>query len=255
MRKYDSSKTRVVPIFDQLYKRDKKGSWLRELISLPVGGNPICLPTNCDFTIQDRGWGKHEKKLDPPIGLLAWLISHPRQPRAGDLVKARKRSEWIAGSEKARLEGLALLSNNPTGERWHIFEGPTQPDVFIQTPDLIIVIEGKRTEPGPTTFTKWMAVRHQMLRHIDCAWEVAGKRKIVGFFIVEGNGTDGEVPENWMEYAQQTMASSAVASSLPHRGPVEQLGIVSCFAGVTTWQRVCKTFNIDWAKLPDVAEG
>lgn len=42
--------------------------------------------------------------------------------------------------------------------------------------------------------------------------------------------------------------------SLPHRSPEEQHGIVSCFAGVTTWLKVCKTFNLDWARLPDMAE-
>ncbi|MGA3117858.1 MAG: hypothetical protein ABSF90_25925 [Syntrophobacteraceae bacterium] len=259
MGKHDSSQTRVVPVFDQLYKLDEmRPSWLRELLSLPIGGNPICLASNCDFTIQEKGWGKHERKLDPPVALLSWLVRHPRPPLSGELsnnpVKAQKRNELIAGSEKATLEALALLQNNPTGEKWHLFEGQTQPDVFIQTPDLIIVIEGKRTELKPTTSTKWMQGRHQMLRHIDCAWEIAGRRKIVGFFIVEGNGIDGEVPQSWMEYAEQTTGRSAVASSLPHRGPEEQCGIVSCFAGVTTWQRVCTTFNIEWATLPDSTE-
>jgi len=258
MGKHDSSKTRVVPIFDQLYRRDEKGSWLRELVSLPVAGNPVFCSADCDFTIQDKGWGKHENKLDPPVALLSWLIRHLEPLLTGklseDYRKAQKPSELLEGSDKARLEALALLRNNPLGEKWHIFEGPTQPDVFIQTPDFIIVIEGKRTELTPTISTKWMLGRHQMIRHIDCAWEIAGKRKIVGFFIVEGNGADGDVPKNWVQYAEQTMASGAIASSLPHRGPEEQRGIVSCFAGVTTWQRVCKMFNIDWATLPNVAE-
>jgi len=258
--KHDSSKTRVVPVFDQLYQLDASGrSWLRELLSLPVGGNPVCLSSNCDLTIQDIGWGKNEKKLQPPVSLLSWLIRHPQAPLFGgiskDPVKARKRSEWIAGSEEMIRGGLALLRNNPTGEDWHIFEGQSQPDVFIQTPDLMIVIEGKRTELKPTTSTKWMPGRHQMLRHIDCAWEIARRRKIVGFFVVEGEKIDGEVPECWMTYAKETIAPSAVASSLPHRGPEEQQGIVSCFAGVTTWQRVCMTLNLNWAMLPDVVEG
>jgi hypothetical protein len=259
MGKHDSSKTRVVPIFDQLYKLDKTGgSWLKKLLSLPVGGNPICLAGNCDFAIQDKGWGKYEKKFEPPISLLSWLILNPQSLTAGKLNEhtdaSQKRCELIAGSDSARLEALTLLQSNPAGKKWYIFEGQSQPDVFIQTPDLIIVIEGKRTETKPTTSTKWMPGRHQILRHIDCAWELARKRKIVGFFIVEGDRIDGEVPKSWMGYAEQTMAPSAVAASLPHRGPEEQQGIVSCFAGVTTWQRVCKTFEIDWATLPDIAE-
>jgi hypothetical protein len=71
--------------------------------------------------------GDKEKKLDPPVALLSWLIRHPRPPLSGTLSldpdKAEKRSEWIAGSETRRLEGLALLRNNPNGEDWHLFEG------------------------------------------------------------------------------------------------------------------------------------
>jgi hypothetical protein len=258
MGKHDSSKTRVVPIFDQLCKNDRTGrSWLGKLISLPIGGISAPLPAECDFTIQDFGWGDREKKLDPPVALLSWLIRHPPRPLSGvlslDPVKNEKRAEWIAGSEVRRLEALGLLRNNCNEKGWYIFEGPTHPDVFIQTPDVIVVIEGKRTESKPTTCTKWMAVRHQMLRHIDCAWEVAGNRKIIGFFIVEGQGADCLVPAAWIEYARQTVAPGVVASSLPHRGPEEQHGIASCFAGVATWQRLCKEFNLDWAALPDVA--
>ena len=259
MGKQDSTKTRVVPIFDQLYMNDRSGqSWIRKLISLPVGGNSVLIPVDCDLTIQEAKWGDEEKEFDPPVGLLSWLIRHPRLPLSGTLSsdpnKARKRSEWIAGSETRLHEGLALLRSNPKREDWHLFEGQTQPDVFLQTPDIVVVIEGKRTEPRPTINTKWMAGRHQMLRHIDCVWEIAGNRKIIGFFIVEGGGNDCLVPKAWIEYARQTVAPDAVASSLPHRGPEEQKGIASCFAGVTTWQRLCKEFNQNWEALPDLSD-
>ena len=148
-------------------------------------------------------------------------------------------------------EALGLLQYNPTGENWHLFEGKTRPDVYIKTPDLIMVIEGKRTERKPTTSTTWMAGRHQMLRHIDCAWEIAGDRKVVGFFIVEEIGTDCQVPAAWIDYAMQTLTPKAITSSLPHRSPEEQAGIASCFAGVTTWQLLCREFNLNFTSLPD----
>jgi len=255
MGKHDSSKTRVVPIFHNLHSRPEH-FWVERLISLPIGGNHISLPPNCDFSIEDIGWGKNEKKLNPPLALLSWLIRNPRKPVSGvlsaDPYKAQKRREWIDGSNKVIREGLALLRHNPKQENWHIFEGQTQPDVFIQTPDLIIVIEGKRTEKKPTTTTKWMANRHQMLRHIDCAWEIAGNRRVIGFFIVDGHDADCAVPINWINYAKQTISSEAIASSLPHRSLEEQKGIASCFAGVITWQRLCKEFCIDRSKLPDI---
>jgi hypothetical protein len=251
----DSSKTRVVPVFDTLYARDRTGlSWLPRLVSLPVGGSPIDLTSCHDYTIQQAGWGENEKKLSPPVALLSWLIRHPRKPTSGvlssDPAKAQIRTEWIEGSEARILEGLALLRHNPNGKNWHIFEGKTQPDVYIQTRDLVVVIEGKRTEAEPTASTKWMEGRHQMLRHIDCAWESAVKRKIIGFLIVEGNRVDGEVSSKWMNYAQALISAEAIQASLPHRGPEEQRGIASCFAGVTTWQRVCAEFGLDYESSP-----
>jgi hypothetical protein len=255
MGKHNSTLTRVIPVFDRLYKDDKTGSsWLPRLLHMPIGGNSIKIPNSCNFTIERKGWGKDEVKLDPPVSLLSWLIRHPRYPTVGEIssdpVKAKKRQELIDGAAKRLWEALSLLSNNPNKEDWHIFEGQTQPDVYLQTKDFIVVIEGKRTEREPTTTTKWMPARHQMLRHIDCAWEIAGKRQVIGFFIVEGNGADEAVPAQWIEFAKQTASLEAVSSSLPHRGPEEQAGISACFFGVTTWQRVCKEFGIEWASLP-----
>jgi hypothetical protein len=162
----DSSKTRVVPVFDKLVANDNSGkTWLPRLLSLPVGGHFINLPNGLDWKIQDNGWGDNEKKLEPPVSLLSWLIRHPENMNSQILSSEPvKRRELINGSTSRQREALKLLRNNPSGEGWHLFEGKTQPDVFIETPDILIVIEGKRTESGVTTKTKWMPWRHQMLR-------------------------------------------------------------------------------------------
>jgi hypothetical protein len=231
---------------------------LPKLLSLPTGGNIVHINPNWRFSIQDKGWGDEEKILEPPVSLLSWLIRHPRMPGNGQLSedprKAQKRKELIQGSDTELREALTLLRDNPSREDWHIFEGGTQPDVFIQTLDLVIVIEGKRTESGATKDTKWMSGRHQIWRHIDCAWEVKGKREVFGFFIVEGLGQGCDVPEKWIRETEATMSKEALASSFPHRGPEEQRTIHHCFAGITTWQRVCKEFGIAWSLLPDVID-
>jgi len=259
MKDRDSSLTRVKPVFDHLLRTDQSGSsWLARLLSLPVEGNVLSLPVGCSFTIKDHGWGSNEKKIDAPVSLLSWLIRHPRKPMSGilssDPIKAKKRQQWLEGSPVRRIEALKLLRYNPNNENWHVFEGQTQPDVFIETDDLVVVIEGKRTEQTPTTKTKWMAGRHQMLRHLDCAQEIRGNKYLVGFFIVEGEGMSTEVPAKWLEYARDTIKPDAVLSSLPNRGPEEQKDITSAFIGVTTWQRVCKEFcdlGLNWQLLPD----
>ncbi len=182
--------------------------------------------------------------------ILEQITQQPEDP-----VKAQKRRELIEGSDTRLREALSLLRRNPSGEDWHIFEGTTQPDVFIQTPDLIIVIEGKRTERETTKNTKWMSGRHQMWRHIDCAWEIKGKREVFGFLIVESDGENDQVPARWIKEADITRSQEALASSLPHRGPEEREEIHQCFIGVTTWQKVCKEFGIDWDSLPNFADG
>jgi hypothetical protein len=107
MGRRDSSKTRVAPIFDILYDSDKTGkSWLPKLLRLPAGGNIIRINPDWDFSIQDKGWGREEKKLEPPVSLLLWLIRHPRMPSDGQLsqdsVKAQKRRELIESALSGR---------------------------------------------------------------------------------------------------------------------------------------------------------
>ena len=119
------------------------------------------------------------------------------------------------------------------------------------TPDALVVIEGKRTETGPTTSTTWMPVRHQMLRHMDAAWEVRGDRRVYGLFIVEAMRGSNTVPAHWVQAAEDTLAPAAVSGSLPHRSPAEREGIVQGFLGGTTWQAVCVEFGVDPTILPE----
>jgi hypothetical protein len=94
-----------------------------------------------------------------------------------------------------------------------------------------------------------------MLRHLDCAWEVRGQRTVLGFFIVEGQrGADAlAAPAHWQVAADATNTPAALGDSLPHRTTAEQQAIADSFLGVTTWQQICATFQLDYTALPDVA--
>lgn len=255
MGKFNSSLTRVRPVFRELRRQDPSGrTWLPKLLQLPSCGNAVALPANCDFTVNQMLPGVNadeEQKLDPPLSLLSWMIRHPQEMKKSEGACLpnldTKRIDLLNEDTNAIRNALALLRSDPKrGEKnWYIFEGQTQPDVFIETPSLIVIIEGKRTEQGPTTHTRWMPKRHQIFRHIDGAWEIRGTKQVVGFFIVEGDLPNGEVPHIWCEFAKQTIGKEAIASSLPHRGIEEQTAIASCFAGVTTWQIVCRELSVD----------
>jgi len=150
-------------------------------------------------------------------------------------------------AEAMRLLGRDAIESE---RAWYVLEGPSCPDVFLETDDLIVVIEGKRTESGPTTATSWMPLRHQMLRHIDAVWDTRDGRQCVGFFIVE-SGAAGETPNHWLNAARQTTKPNVLAQSLPHRSQEVRTQIADAFLGVTTWQMVCRALSIPQAVLID----
>jgi len=246
MGEFDSTKTRVAPIFQRLQTQD---DWLARLLRLPqfgLGSAPERLSaSNCSLYFAD-GTGGKERSLSPPVGLLSWLIRNLSSSgsKSSDETKA-KRQALAAGDPATIREALELLrSPEPSsGKGWHILEGPTSPDVYIETDDLLVVIEGKRTEHGPTTSTTFMRVRHQMLRHIDCAYEICGRKQVLGFFIVEAEPPhDPAVPAKWVDYCQKTVAEEALCASLPHRSNSERRAIANGFLGCTTWLAVTQAF-------------
>lgn len=243
---YDSSKTRVGPVFDRLAKTVE--DWLPKLLQLPeYGAEDSESFENLDLSIIEKAWEPCEKKLPPPPALLSWLVENPQEwNTAPDKLK---RELLAKGDPETVKEALHKISVSYSGRDWYILEGQSSPDVYIDTKDALIVIEGKRTESGPTTSTKWMSHRHQMWRHIDGAWEIRGRRKVFGFFIVESE--DGSVPAKWKDTAEETLSESVMKGSFPHRSAEEIKRIRKCFIGVTTWQKVCYSFGISMNDLPD----
>jgi hypothetical protein len=140
----------------------------------------------------------------------------------------------------------SLQERRPSTRAWYVLEGPSQPDAYLDSADAVIVVEGKRTETAPTTSTAWMSVRHQMLRHLDAAWEYRQGRRIYGLFIVEAEkGTTSVEPSSaWHEAVELTISDEVLKGSLPHRSSDERSQIASALLGVTTWQAVCDEFQI-----------
>ena len=98
-----------------------------------------------------------------------------------------------------------------------------------------------------------MPVRDQLLRHIDCAWDIRGSGAVLGFLIVEGDGGSEvvNVPQRWLDWVQECRSRAVLEGSLPHHSESERADIASAVLGVTTWQRLCVEFDIPWTSLPD----
>jgi hypothetical protein len=212
--KFDSSKTRVRPVFDELGREEEIGC---RSCSRCCADAQIC---SCDLTLTEGYWEPHEKSLSPPVSLLSWFIRNLRTlgPIASDSLIRRR---LATGDPEIIERALHLLRTEGATRGWHILEGPTHPDVFLVARDALVVVEGKRTEPNATVDTAWLKGRHQIWRHIDAAWEIRGHRAVYGFFIVESGPQSDDVPRSWLEAGHACLDPVNLLASFPHRSAAE----------------------------------
>jgi hypothetical protein len=244
-----SSEMRVAPVLDQLRGRDNTGAaWLQTLLSLPTrdgaSRDRVITPPIREGSLR---YGTTEATLLPPVSLLHYLVDHgaelswPSHDMSDDTVS--KRRALMQGDPDVRAEAHALLDRGVRERGWHVFEARSHPDVYLETDDAIVVLEGKQTERRLTTHTSWLPGRDQMLRHLDAAWELRGDRRVYGLLIVEADA-GAEVPAKWRLGCDQMVSSDGLARSLPHRSREEQRAIANAFLGVTTWQRICQALHL-----------
>lgn len=244
---YDSSKTRVVPFFQQL--KDRTDDWVRVLLEASRFGHPSCsIPTGADLTFENGEWGDAEHGYAPPKSLLRWMVSHPKRLRQ-KTSNVSERNDLLEGNAKRLAEAIEKIDRWNGDRSWFVLEGTTYPDAVITTPDALVVVEGKRTESGPTTKTSWLEGRHQMWRHIEGAWQVKGTRDVFGIFIVDS--PTEQLPTKWQAAAAAALAVSAIESSFPHRTFEEREALARCFRGIITWRSACALLAIDCDALPD----
>jgi hypothetical protein len=198
----------------------------------------------------DKGyWGKTERSFDPPVALLSWLIRHPAPQLPAPPVVA-ERTLLAEGEPAVVARALHALRTSAAPKGWHLLEGPTVPDVMIETPDALIVIECKSPGQNGTPNSAAVARRHPMWRHIDAAWEIRGRRRVFGFFILPGQEPDGDVPPVVEAAFAEARSEVVLEANFPHRSTKERDAIATCFLGGTSWNLVCKEFNISLGSLP-----
>ena len=244
----DLSRTRIAPVFDVLQGRTN--DWVRALLLLNRGGSQSTVDLEgLDLKFHKGYWGKTERSFDPPVALLSWLIRHPNPLLIAQ--PALPERTLLANGEPAVIaRALHALRTSAAPKGWHLLEGPTVPDVMIETPDALIVIECKSPELHGGPDSAAFAGRHPMWRHIDAAWEIRGRRRIFGFFIVPGQEADGGVPPVVEAAFGEAFSEAVLEANFPHRSAKERDAITACFLGGTTWTLVCKTLNISLASLP-----
>jgi hypothetical protein len=251
----NSSKTRVVPIFDRLFASDPTGlSWLPGLIQLGSCSSAVSVDLSTLRLIEGhrRTWGVDELALPAQLGLLEHLvhtITVQQVAANGDSGFVRARRQALANRDSDTIKAaLGLLRSGKRGRQWFVLEGPSRPDATLETTKSVLVIEGKRTERGCTSTTKWMSCRSQLVRHMDGALEYFPGKRIFGLLLVEGDrGDDPETPSvYWGQESESQCSDETLATSLPHRTSDQRTALMGGILGVATWQAVCARNGIPW---------
>lgn len=250
----DPLRTRVEPFFGALFSRDASGrSWLANLLGAtpngagrlgPLADRPGYLLTSLAVHGASGRLACFEYPAAPPRDLLLWLVDHP------------DKLTWPAGAlhsdETERLRH-ALINDDPPGARaraqqrarerartaspfandWWRFEIASLLDCVLITDELVITVQGRRTEPSGSA-TPWYPQRSQLVRDIEAAGQIAQGRAWGSVLI-----SDEALP---------TGSPEAVAASLPaaapHLAPDERFELESAYLGNITWREACDAVGV-----------
>lgn len=253
MGRFNSSKTRVNPVFDALYAIDSTGrSWLPLLLGLGSRSQSVSLPNDIgDLSTSPR----YEMSADPPKAYLQWLIEHPAEltspPPDGwsqwSLNTRTKRYAWLTGDTRVALEASASLASciKLPARPWWRLEGVTRVDCALLTPSTLVFIEGKRTEQGASRSVVWHKTRNQVLRLLDCASEFActtGRPDHFVLLIAERALVERD-PSRQREI-DTIVTPQTVAGSLPHLEDAERQLLLNHYLGVTYWEDIVSGFRL-----------
>lgn len=262
MGKFDSSLTRVQPVFKALYEMDRSGeSWLRQFLEMAARKTrpePVeILPSLGHLLVPPC----FELLVDPPRPYLRWLIEHPK-----DLVWPGEEA-WSKWAQETQEKRRALREDDPAVQAealyeletcqclprgvWWRFEGITHVDSALLTPSTVIFVEGKRTEMGPSKSVTWYPHRNQVLRVLDCAAAFAQQTGRPRFFVVlvVEKGLVESDPDR-QAAVEAVISPRTVQGSLPHLTDEERAELLSHYLGTTTWQAIVECFDLGLEALP-----
>jgi hypothetical protein len=241
MGTFDSSKTRVQPIFDALYRRHPSGEgWLDRLLTM--GGRA---PVNPVGALRQQP--RFEFIASPSKDFLRWMVmntetwplnwTEAKMPK--HVLEARK---FLAKGEPKRSEALAAIEvagNDPRAySGWWCLEGPTHVDCALFTERAVIFIEGKRTELAASKGIRFAATSDQIARNLDCAKRY-GKEKSLDFYamlVIE----DGDKQRAFIA----SEVGAQIRKSLPHLSPEEAAQVEGHYLDFTTWQAIVEAFRL-----------
>ena len=259
MGKYDSSLTRVQPVFNALYEKDPIGkSWVSALLHLGSRSKQATIPE----IIPLRQPPVFEFSADPPKSFLKYLINNPSKlssPTSSywnqcSVNTREKRKALLAGDVPTQTEAIQKIDGvkKLQSKVWWRLEGVTQVDCALIAENTVIFIEGKRTERGASKNIIWYQHRNQVLRNLDCAAEYADQNGLQNYFVmlvVEKRLTEND-PVRKGEI-KQVLLPETIESSLPHLTANQRKEIMTHYLGWTTWEDIVAELGLDSGVLID----
>ena len=278
-RKYDSSKIRVNPVFS--YIDGEVEGWSKFLRWLAEDKFPRRFSYRSGpLEVYYSGNGRSEFAIAPNEKLLNFLVFKDAGIAAlrEDMKKKlrKKRGSELSATETARLEFFSKELREKQRNRAKsggqfpkelIFEGMDYPDVVVITDSVVLIIEGKLTEPHLTTRTTWLKGRDQMIRHLDSAMACKALKEhrffghdVFGMYVI-GNGVDvdghltegcdksiemsGRHPRYKMENYTYLGHEEYWRMALPQYADDEKSmkEIANCFLGYVTWNEIGRLFG------------
>ncbi len=234
MGKYNSSLTRVQPVFDYINADREK---LNDFFSL--FGKDIVVSSK----IISYKYGFDEAAIKPCRELLKWCVENVNQLNDEEFEKLKykttstdkKRYNLFKGDIQIKQQALAELKQDKLPQKaWYIFEGYTHPDIYIETENQIFIGEAKRTESTLTSSTTWLKVRDQLIRHIDSV--IDSDKKVYSFFILEN-------PALYELDKYINDDNDFYKNNLPHRSLDIVEKIKKTYLGYTTWNEINEKFG------------
>jgi hypothetical protein len=259
MGEKDSSQTRVQPVFNELLNRWPAGDdWVGRLCEMaaatrqkakpPSDVGPF-VPGEVPGDPAARMGNVFERVVPPPTAFLRWLLENPdelqvpnEQTFGTTTDDAREwRRKLFRGTAQERdevqCEGLGFLEKRQGRgsyrKRW-AFEGWSHVDCCLIAENLVLFIEGKRTE-AVSPSTRWFKQRSQLWRNVEAAEEFAAGKQFAVILAVETEavGTDA-----------LASADALLDHSYPHLTPKRRAELARHLLGFVTWPQVVRKFEL-----------
>ena len=134
---------------------------------------------------------------------------------------------------------------------WYVLEGPSCPDVYLESDELVVVIEGKRN--GASSHDDYDLDAGSPSNAATPRRRVGRSEATASFSAFSLSKVTHVTAWRFGSMDAKRRATqrhqSALALSMPHQSPDDQQRIGNAFIGVTTWQAVCRALSIPEAVL------